>query len=137
MTPAYVVFAPEKEREDIISLEEDPQAKVSVTSENSNVVDAEKPYVTSIPEQPQTIERQPFVLRPDDPLTNPGTARATVAPSRDRPNGTTEDGWAERHQHQIVLQQHCDYFDFDHDGIIWPSDTYRGFRAFGEHLTSI
>lgn len=30
-----------------------------------------------------------------------------------------------------MLQQHCDFFDRDHDGIIWPSDTFWGFHALG------
>jgi peroxygenase len=29
------------------------------------------------------------------------------------------------------LQQHCDFFDRDHDGVIWPSDTYVGFHRLG------
>jgi hypothetical protein len=30
-----------------------------------------------------------------------------------------------------VLQQHCDFFDPDNDGVIFPSDTYRGFHKLG------
>ncbi|EFY86741.1 caleosin domain containing protein [Metarhizium acridum CQMa 102] len=30
-----------------------------------------------------------------------------------------------------VLQQHCDFFDEDQDGIIWPRDTFTGFYALG------
>jgi peroxygenase len=30
-----------------------------------------------------------------------------------------------------VLQQHCDFFDTDKDGIIWPSDTFFGFHRLG------
>ncbi|EXJ71566.1 uncharacterized protein A1O5_05374 [Cladophialophora psammophila CBS 110553] len=30
-----------------------------------------------------------------------------------------------------VLQQHCDFFDTDRDGIIWPSDTFVGFHKLG------
>lgn len=29
-----------------------------------------------------------------------------------------------------VVQQHCDYFDRDGDGIIWPIDTWRCFREW-------
>lgn len=131
-SPAFLVVVPEKKGQDTSAFEKDPKVKVVVTRGYPDRIDGEKPYVTSIPQQPQTIERQPFILRPDDPLTNPGTARATTAPSRERPNGTTDNGWQERHQHQIVIQQHCDYFDTDKDGILWPSDTYRGFRGFGK-----
>ena len=30
-----------------------------------------------------------------------------------------------------MAQQHVEYFDQDHDGIIWPRDTYDGFRGWG------
>jgi peroxygenase len=29
------------------------------------------------------------------------------------------------------LQQHCDFFDTDRDGIIWPTDTFHGFHRLG------
>ncbi|KAJ6607689.1 Caleosin [Mycena sp. CBHHK59/15] len=34
-------------------------------------------------------------------------------------------------QSQTALQAHVAFFDTDHDGIIWPTDTYKGFRAIG------
>ena len=30
-----------------------------------------------------------------------------------------------------MLQQHIDFFDPDHDGVIWPLDTFWGFHALG------
>ncbi|KAG6053375.1 hypothetical protein E4U17_004755 [Claviceps sp. LM77 group G4] len=36
--------------------------------------------------------------------------------------------------HPQVLQQHCEFFDRDRDGIIWPLDTFRGFYAIGFNL---
>jgi peroxygenase len=47
------------------------------------------------------------------------------------PHGTTANGWAEKHAHQTVLQQHCDFFDQDRDGVISPKDTYVGFHRLG------
>ena len=32
---------------------------------------------------------------------------------------------------QSVMQQHCLYWDRDGDGIIWPQDTWLGFRELG------
>lgn len=32
------------------------------------------------------------------------------------------------------MQQHCVYWDRDRDGIIWPIDTWRGFRDLGFNL---
>jgi len=83
-------------------------------------------------------------------------ARANLAPSYDKPEGTTDNDWAERHKHQSVLQQHLDFFDQvsspgpsthhdtttpanltappllqDRDGIIHPLDTFTGFRRLG------
>ncbi|OAA40952.1 Caleosin [Metarhizium rileyi] len=86
----------------------------------------------SVPEVPVTLKRRPF-LQPDDDIRLPhtGTPRANRAATREHPSGTTENGWAKRHQHQTVLQQHCDFFDKDQDGVIWPRDTFVGFHALG------
>lgn len=63
-----------------------------------------------------------------------GTARANIAATIAAPNGTTHDAWNKKHAHQTVLQQHCDFFDTDHDNVLWPMDTFRGFRALGFNL---
>ncbi|KAL3595444.1 hypothetical protein FPOAC2_09777 [Fusarium poae] len=60
-----------------------------------------------------------------------GVARANLAATHERPEGTTDNDWADRHRDQTVLQQHCDFFDKDHDGVIWPLDTFRGFYQLG------
>lgn len=54
-----------------------------------------------------------------DPYTE-GTL--ALAHSLDR-NATTS--------RQTVLQQHCAFWDRDEDGVIWPLDTYNGFRDLG------
>ncbi|KAK8080345.1 Caleosin related protein-domain-containing protein [Apiospora hydei] len=90
------------------------------------------PVVGSIPEVPVTMQRKPFLQPEDDErLPHTGTARANLAATYEKPSGTTEGGWAEKHRDQTVLQQHCEFFDTDRDGIIWPLDTFRGFRAVG------
>jgi peroxygenase len=86
---------------------------------------------TSLPDHPEMAERPAYVPGPGDPLTEAGVARANIAPDREHPLGTTVEGWAERHKEQSVMQQHCEYFDPDHDGVIWPRDTYNGCRNFG------
>ncbi|KAK4693992.1 peroxygenase, partial [Lecanoromycetidae sp. Uapishka_2] len=96
-----------------------------------NLTIKERPFQTTISEQPVTEERRPYKPPPDSVLTNPGTARATIAASHEKPNGTTENHWAATHQHQTVVQQHVEYWDTDHDGIIWPRDTYDGCRKWG------
>ncbi|TLS21451.1 uncharacterized protein PpBr36_10311 [Pyricularia pennisetigena] len=87
----------------------------------------------SVPEVPVTVERKPFIQdeHEDQRLPNAGTARVNIAASYDQPNGTTKDGYARRHSHQTVLQQHCDFFDRDQDGVIWPQDTFVGFYRLG------
>ena len=59
-------------------------------------------FKTEIPEQPVTQERQPYIPSAEDRLTDLGVARATIAASKEHPNGTTEDEYAQRHQHQTV-----------------------------------
>ena len=66
--------------------------------------------------------------------TCPGTARANTAPTPQCPAGTP--GWASAHAHSTVLQQHCAFFDRDHDGVVWPLDTFRGLRALGFGLAA-
>ncbi|KAK1621945.1 Caleosin related protein-domain-containing protein [Colletotrichum phormii] len=91
-----------------------------------------EPVVWSIPEVPITQQRKPF-LQPekDQKLAHTGTPRANIAATYEKPNGTTEHGWARRHRHQTVLQQHCEFFDSDKDGVIYPTDTFWGFYALG------
>ncbi|KAK6614806.1 hypothetical protein H4I96_01127 [Botrytis cinerea] len=64
-------------------------------------------------------------------LRQAGVARATIAASYESPQGTTKDNYAERHKHLTVLQQHVAFFDADSDGVIYPRDTYNGFRRLG------
>ncbi|KAH9858578.1 Caleosin-domain-containing protein [Lenzites betulinus] len=86
---------------------------------------------TAVPEVRVTMTRPPFNPVPAQRkhLPNAGTARANRAPTTSTPEGTPE--WAAEHAHQTVLQQHCAFFDADGDGIIWPLDTFRAFRALG------
>ena len=62
----------------------------------------QKPFKTAIAEQPATEERMPFLSPPESVLQNAGTARATLAASHEKPNGTTENGYARTHQNQTV-----------------------------------
>lgn len=94
---------------------------------NGNV--ASKPYTTSLPNVAITLERQPYTPKPNSSLIDPGTARVNIAASEEQPEGTP--GWAEKHAHRTVLQQHCDYWDTDQDGIIYPWDIYNGCRRWG------
>lgn len=89
------------------------------------------PFAISTPLVPVTKVRKSFYPPEDSPLQNLGTARANVAADVQSPNGSTENNYTAARAHQTVLQQHIDYWDPDLDGVIWPTDTYRGCRRFG------
>jgi hypothetical protein len=67
-------------------------------------------------------------------LQDPFVPRANYAPSIEEPNGSTQNNWVDHHRDQTVLEQHVSFFDKDGDGIIWPSDTFFGFRELGYNL---
>jgi len=104
--------------------------------------------MSSISEVPVTTERKAFELNVKAvQSTNPtatinnyqgmselGIPRANATATPMSPYGTTKDHWNEKHAHQTVMQQHCEFFDGDKDGIIWPSDVFTGFRRLGYHL---
>jgi peroxygenase len=82
----------------------------------STLTNGSPAITSSIPSVPVTSKRTPFTNPKDRPLPNAGEPRANLAPSVQSPHGTTENDWAKEHSHQTVLQQHCDFFDRDHDG---------------------
>ncbi|KAG0570239.1 hypothetical protein KC19_6G146900 [Ceratodon purpureus] len=74
---------------------------------------------------PVTAERP--VSHKDLPLENPQLPRALAAVDAQHPEGTV----GRKHNDYTVLQQHCAYFDRDGDGVIFPHETYEGFKALG------
>ncbi|PGH16411.1 hypothetical protein AJ79_01742 [Helicocarpus griseus UAMH5409] len=93
---------------------------------------AQNDIVTVIPEVPITKERKPFRASASySKLIDPGAPRANIAASQEAPHGTKDRNWASQHKDQTVLQQHCDFFDPDQDGIIYPHDTFSGFYKLG------
>ncbi|KAF8425890.1 Caleosin related protein-domain-containing protein [Tirmania nivea] len=93
--------------------------------------------ITGIPTVPVTQEFPPFVPKEAEHgkgLVAAGVPRANVAASVENPYGTTKDDYAWQHRHQTILQQHVAFFDRDKDGIIWPQDTYIGFRRIGFNI---
>ncbi|KAH3942246.1 hypothetical protein HBI56_194520 [Parastagonospora nodorum] len=97
----------------------------------TNGDDAEYIIPISIPQESVSVQRTPWIPPKDSKLIHPGTARANLAATHDKPYGTTENKWSEKHAHQTVLQQHVDFFDQDRDGIISPYDTFIGFHRVG------
>ncbi|GLC42503.1 hypothetical protein PLESTB_001105000 [Pleodorina starrii] len=84
--------------------------------------------VYGIPEYPITMQHSPPVDL-DKYIHNPGMPRANKAISKERPEGD-----ARAPANRTVLQQHVMFWDRDNDGVIFPTDTFIGFRRLGFNL---
>lgn len=75
----------------------------------------------------------PLLTYPFQPtFTHIGMPRATQAASVEKPFGSPVDGpQLKLGKGRTVMQQHCDFFDRDGDGVISCWDTYVGFRNLG------
>lgn len=76
---------------------------ITVAGSPNGLTVTQKPFKTAIAEQPVTEARIPFLPPPASVLQNAGTARATLAASHEKPNGTTDNNYAATHQNQTVL----------------------------------
>lgn len=76
---------------------------------------------------PVTFDRP---LPTDLTFPKPWMSRALEAVDNEHPYGT--EGYPNKNL--TVLQQHVDYFDLNHDGKIYPWETFQGFRKLGFNI---
>ncbi|GBG78537.1 hypothetical protein CBR_g27762 [Chara braunii] len=71
--------------------------------------------------------RRPVPVDLDKYVEKPHLPRALAAVTMETPTGTP----GHDHQNLTVLQQHAAFFDRNKDGLVYPWETYAGFRALG------
>ncbi|KAI8846557.1 caleosin [Chytridium lagenaria] len=91
-------------------------------------VDKVDDVVTGVSGAPVTFDRKP-PRGLEKKLSNPGMPRANIAPSAERPDSDVTP--LPSCEQKSVLQQHIQFFDRNRDGIIFPHETFAGFRALG------
>ncbi|GAA6055813.1 hypothetical protein JCM3770_004772 [Rhodotorula araucariae] len=110
-----------------------PPALAETLRRRTNPVDAKRVpgegFAQSIP---GTVSVDRHVYQDlDQRIAQPWVPRANIAATPEHPYGTTVGGFAELHKDEPVLKQHVAFFDKDRDNILWPLDTWRGFREMG------
>ncbi|KAJ5981496.1 hypothetical protein N7522_013917 [Penicillium canescens] len=105
--------------------EESRERKLNIKTaeeDNETVVIAKNSYITSRRLLAVSLAK----------IDNPGVARANAAVSVEKPEGDLE--WARKNDGYTPLQQYILFWDRDGDGMIFPWDTYNGFRELGFNI---
>ncbi|RAQ52827.1 calcium binding protein Caleosin [Aspergillus flavus] len=104
----------------------------SLKDEKNDMLNGDGPNINVVAkEAPITVKRIP-ATHINEAIDNPGVARADVAVSIEKPSGDQE--WANKVRGYTPLQQHVLFWDRDGDGMIFPWDTYIGFRELGFNI---
>ncbi|WVY94243.1 hypothetical protein V8G54_033331 [Vigna mungo] len=92
-------------------------------SRNMTTVEAANESMATVADKaPVTAQRKvPEDL--DTKLPKP----SLIAPDTENVDGT----WGYKHNDMSVLQQHVSFFDLNNDGVVYPWETYKGFRSLG------
>ncbi|KAI5077525.1 hypothetical protein GOP47_0007349 [Adiantum capillus-veneris] len=92
---------------------------------NLDTATADDAMKTATPRCPETFRRD--VDARDLKVPKPHVPRALVAADNEHPYGSI----GHDHKNFTVLQQHVEFFDRNKDDVIYPWETFAGFRAIG------